>query len=343
MINKQYTSNYIKEYNLSNLISENRTYLMGVSIIMIMIFHQYYIPDNKLLNIIAVYGNYGVDIFLFLSAFGIIYSLKKYNTITFYKRRLIRILPACIIAGILKYLITEYASTSITYLSPDAFTNVTYKYYMLLGWDLWFIRSILFLYLLSPLLNYIFNQFNKIIALTVGVIISIFLVYCYSYNDGIINWLCSRFPSFLLGIYVAKNNLSINKPLIILSLLFLFFAIILKYFGFRNLFPELTQLIHINLNYILFAFSLPIVLLTLIKLKNALNFTALNNVIIYIGGLTLEIYLLHEFIYKCIYNYFLNNNFRIEYGLIVAIIISILLSILIKVLCDISKTNKIFK
>ena len=57
MINKQYTSNYIKEYNLSNLISENRTYLMGVSIIMIMIFHQYYSPDNKLLNIIAVYGN----------------------------------------------------------------------------------------------------------------------------------------------------------------------------------------------------------------------------------------------------------------------------------------------
>lgn len=93
MINKQYKSNYIKEHNLSNLISENRTYLMGVSIIMIMIFHQYYIPDNKLLNIIAVYGNYGVDIFLFLSALALFILLKNIIQSLFIKEDLFEFYP----------------------------------------------------------------------------------------------------------------------------------------------------------------------------------------------------------------------------------------------------------
>lgn len=305
----------MKEDNLSLLISENRTFLMGISIFMIMIFHQYFIPDNKLLNIIAVYGNYGVDIFFFLSGFGIVYSLKSNNTITFYRRRIIRILPACIFAGIFKYLITEYAPTSITYLSPDAFTNLTYKYRMLLGWDLWFIRAILFLYLLSPALNLIFNKFNNTKALIIGVTISIILVYFYSYNDGIINWISSRFPSFLLGIYIAKNNLRLTKPLIIGSLFFLLLAILLKFFHFRNLFPELTTLLHINLNYILFCFSLPIILYILVQTKQALSLFYLDRFIFYIGGLTLEIYLLHEFIYKCVYNFLQNNNLTLFYGL----------------------------
>ena len=73
-----------------NDISEHRTLLMGVAMLSIMLFHQGWIWGwNPFFAFFHFYGNWGVDIFFFVSGFGLYYSLKRdYNVISFYKRRM---------------------------------------------------------------------------------------------------------------------------------------------------------------------------------------------------------------------------------------------------------------
>ena len=84
--------------NLSDL-SAYRTQLMGIATLMIIICHAnaYHVLLPRFLASLFVWGNFGVDIFLFLSGIGLYYSLSKRNThkkddyISFYKKRGVRI------------------------------------------------------------------------------------------------------------------------------------------------------------------------------------------------------------------------------------------------------------
>ena len=56
-------------------ISEKRTLLMGVAMLSIMLFHQGWIWGwNPFFAFFHFYGNWGVDIFFFVSGFGLYYS-----------------------------------------------------------------------------------------------------------------------------------------------------------------------------------------------------------------------------------------------------------------------------
>ena len=76
-------------------ISRHRTALMGFAIIGILLFHsRIAVPyiDN-----LFVIGYGGVDIFLFLSGFGLFFSFSEnQNLASFYKKRFLRIFPAYI-------------------------------------------------------------------------------------------------------------------------------------------------------------------------------------------------------------------------------------------------------
>ena len=73
-------------------ISTFRSELMGWSILWIMMLH-FTFNQIKPLGFIAQYGFAGVDIFLFVSGFGLFYSLNKdHNLVSFYRKRLLRIL-----------------------------------------------------------------------------------------------------------------------------------------------------------------------------------------------------------------------------------------------------------
>ena len=69
------------KYNLKN-ISNSRSFLFGIATLMILFFHSTIeIPGSnwflKIIGFIKQFGNTGVDIFLFLSAVGLYFSLKK--------------------------------------------------------------------------------------------------------------------------------------------------------------------------------------------------------------------------------------------------------------------------
>lgn len=56
---------------------------MGFAMISIMLFHQPFFFDNLFVGFFHLFGYWGVEVFLFVSGFGIVHSLKK-NSIPVY-------------------------------------------------------------------------------------------------------------------------------------------------------------------------------------------------------------------------------------------------------------------
>lgn len=80
--------------NTYNCIGKHRTELMGFAMIVIMFFHMNFSVPSQfgILSFIKQTGYGGVDIFLFLSGYGIYHSLKKNSSLLgYYKRRAVRI------------------------------------------------------------------------------------------------------------------------------------------------------------------------------------------------------------------------------------------------------------
>ena len=67
--------------NSIQMLSEKRTCLMGIAMLFIMLFHQSWIWGTNPIYLpfifFHIYGNWGVDIFFFVSGFGLFFSLKK--------------------------------------------------------------------------------------------------------------------------------------------------------------------------------------------------------------------------------------------------------------------------
>lgn len=116
-------------------ISDNRSYLMGIAMVSIMLFHQDWIYGwNPIFAFFHFYGNWGVDVFLFVSGFGLYYSLKNdHRVIPFYKRRIIRILPLCILCGLFRYIVDHILPVGVGGY-PTGVHEVTSDWMTILSW-----------------------------------------------------------------------------------------------------------------------------------------------------------------------------------------------------------------
>lgn len=189
-----------------NLLSKHRSVIMGIAMVAIMLYHQPFstFPGSALIH---RYGMLGVDIFLFLSGFGIYFSLAKSKDKSigsFYRRRLVRILPTAILAGLL-VTIPCGAPTS----HPWGL-SVT-------GLNLWYIRSILLLYLIAPFLFCYYKKFHAsyccffILAAAVVVATILFhqlLIPHFSIYHPIVQtvtWTLCRSHAFAIGMFLAMR------------------------------------------------------------------------------------------------------------------------------------------
>ena len=78
---------------------------MGLAICLIMWFHSIYDVQNAALALVKNMCDIGVDMFMFLSGFSMAYSFQKNSNVRqFYRKRLIRILPAYFLVFIFVYL-----------------------------------------------------------------------------------------------------------------------------------------------------------------------------------------------------------------------------------------------
>ena len=77
----------------------HRPYFMGLAIIFVFLYHiwsftaNYDGVDIRIVKNLFGYGQFGVDIFFFLSTYGLSYSINRNSLKTFYSNRLRRIIP----------------------------------------------------------------------------------------------------------------------------------------------------------------------------------------------------------------------------------------------------------
>lgn len=180
---------------------------MGLAILSVILFHQMFINGFPF-TVLHRYGKWAVDVFMLLSGIGVVQSIRKYPIAVYYKRRFQRILPACLLCGVCKCLF------SYTILSPTVREALFAKYLMgwhsLLSFDLWFIVAIIIYYLLAPLILRALNRWGWFFAAAVWVV-CVAIVLLFSEGNqwpwftpmGIVVLSAERLPAFVFGMTIA--------------------------------------------------------------------------------------------------------------------------------------------
>lgn len=216
---------------LFNLTSEYRSEIMGVAIIWVMLLHGselYADVHIPILTAIMNRGNIGVDIFLFLSGFGLFFSVSKNkNTTEFYKRRVNRVLIPYLIlslpfwiyntiycgAGIRKFL-ADY--TGISFISE----GVTVA---------WYVFLIIFLYIIYPFV-FKFEDKKGVIADLVLIFTSVLICVILSkINTDLYNKIeiaATRVPCFILGSMAARAYVGKQRNYCFFIVVYFFLATI---------------------------------------------------------------------------------------------------------------------
>lgn len=288
---------------------------MGLAMLMVLLYH---------FDQIHCYpGFLGVDLFLFLSSYGLCNSFEKYSLGMFYKRRIIRIVPMFMMMGIGACIIACLSHHS--HLSAwDWFCNITsLNYYGLGGFVFeWYLSFLLLVYLLFPLLYKlckctVITQHGGGILLFSFLVMSLFLLtmgFNWYYDTAI-----GRVPICLMGIlcYPFSENSSFLKKIFLFGLGFLI-AIYLYHAKMCN-------------TYVLLYMLAPIVIVLLGWLVSTINKVTFVKIIVEtIGKNTLEIYVANVLV--CLYrtspeNIFLNQPFAVS--LLLYLILNILLALLL--------------
>ncbi len=257
---------------------------MGVAMIWVFLFHSpskilNYLPDGLYGTFIS-YGYLGVDLFLFISAFGLCYSLDKNSLGKYFKNRIFRILPTFLLVLFAVHalgLIVEFYVPILKIDYPHDLIDSIF-WYTGLGYFFeqchyeWYIPSLLLLYAIAPILYKIEYK-----ALLIVFVFSLVVSYILSYN-GILTHLerlYGRIPIFVLGFVFYKglsNNLLVGGVTLISFLL-------LPLYFYENC-PDTIP----------FCFSVP---LLLVIISRFMSVRLLYIIFSFVGSISLEFYLIH--------------------------------------------------
>lgn len=274
--------------------SKYRSALMGVAMLSIMFSHQRFVHVFPF-NIFESYGHWGVDIFLFLSGMGMVSSLASRSIKSFYHRRFMRLAPICIFCGTLKYLVFLSLGEPVRNLEVGLNLGV----WSVFSLDLWFIHSIIIYYLMSPLLYKLLRTFPGI-SMLLAYFISIVMQYVFAEQVGY-DWLnplgimlytIERLPVFMIGMMISMYKDQIkevhfkNSTCAIFATLVL--ALLLK-----------THVISYHLQALIYPLlSLGMLAVIGILIAGFLHLPKkLSTIFDDVGGHSLEIYLVHEFVF----------------------------------------------
>lgn len=287
---------------------------MGIAILCIILFHQRFF-SNDFSFFFRHYGFLGVDVFLFVSGFGIYYSLKKGQELnesvnSFYARRLMRILPTCIIGGMAFLYFWMNGAPKLHHTGSLNF------YSAFVGLDVWYIRSLLIFYAISPLLFRLlkYNKYPWILLSVIWFLTPHIHDLCNqwikdSFEDSTqqfmnqtVVWTVDRFPAYLMGLTVAHANLDFNSrsriKIFSLGLLALTLFICARYLElpvnpfseyFRKYFGTFATLIP----------ALPVLCIAGDKLGSILP-EFITRGLLWCGNLSLELFLAHAALFPCV-------------------------------------------
>jgi peptidoglycan/LPS O-acetylase OafA/YrhL len=203
----------------------DRPYIMGLSIIAVVLYHLVSFTNIYRHTSVPVFlnGYLGVDVFFVLSTFGLCFSFEKNNITTFYKHRIKRLFPLYLIFLLLVYFIFRPSSPLLNIILFQCSGLSAIK---ALHTDVeWYTPSIICVYLLFPLLYYCGKRMQHcsvwwhLLAANVVALIGHFVAPYISFGNNFVG----RFPIIVSGIiiyFMYKNDRS-KDVLIYISLLLL--------------------------------------------------------------------------------------------------------------------------
>lgn len=189
-------------------ISRNRASLMAFAILGVLFSHTNSDYGLFVLNRLCTIGYGGVDIFFFLSGFGLYFSQSKNSAaLPFYRKRFARLYPAFFVVLVLWLTINK--QWSVGYFLELAST-IGYWFPSSCGWHYmaWFVSAIILLYLIFPPYFRLFRRHplaSTVVACLTGFVLSgiytyVFLTYYPpgQYNGYIL--FTARIPVFFVGV-----------------------------------------------------------------------------------------------------------------------------------------------
>ncbi len=282
-------------------ISHYKAHLMGIAVMIVVYGHLLYyhsgLQNYEDLNFTEWYTLGSVEMFMFVSGFGIYQSLhKNRDALTFYGRRLGRLLPA--------YLPVMIGWCGVNLLAGkmrigEAVGNLT-----AMGWWFqtgnqfnWYVPAILILYLLSPLF---YDGIEK--KKTGWVFAALVIINIAGWRSNLLMAL-SRFPTYFLGMYFGAQYAAGKAPgkrqIAIWSVLGVLAMAVVPYFfliGRRYLW-------YYGMYWNLFFVSTPLCMYLTTKLLDLQGRCALgrgfNKFWSFLGTRSFEIYLCHLALYDC--------------------------------------------
>lgn len=203
------------------LITKYRLCLFAIAMLWIFVRHCYFFEGFSfgLFAPITNIGDCGVDIFLFLSGYGLVYSYKKYDYIgDFYKKRLLRITPTFFLLlcafGLVDSFLPKYPWYNI--IRPSYWLNCLYIRY-------WYVLAIIVFYLLFP---YIVKTMDKVggakiliasYVLSIAGIVIVKILNIDNFYQLVVYF--ARIPVCIIGIYFAKYDFWKNETICLAFLL----------------------------------------------------------------------------------------------------------------------------
>lgn len=274
---------------LNDLISHNRTSIMGIAMMSIMLFHQPFFYGNTFVDFFHLFGHWGVDVFLFVSGFGLVHSLRKNSISNFYKNRCKRLLPACLVVGVFKFLLMQLGFTHHTH--DNIILLLTNLY-------LWYIYAIVVLYIMAPWIYMLIRNYG-IWILIMSCLLSFGLNYIPFGNSphylvNHISWISSRLPVFVLGMYLTINPLQIsNNRIVLIGLPFFIICMGLQLASIMVKYQWNVPYI-----FIILSPSVPMLCIAFCYIKKIFVKIKIGKITYYLGAYSLEFYLWHEYIYR---------------------------------------------
>lgn len=280
-----------------NILSKYRSQLMGIAILLVALFHSNIVRTNNVLDYICFTGDIGVDIFFFLSGFGMFYAyLKKPTLKEFYWKRFARIVPVWFLVNL--YIQLDNVGFQFHRINLlEFFKQMTgLSFWMDGNLYFWYIPAQLAFYFITPLFMYFYTKNKKKAYFAFGTTWIFLLLVSILVHDAKYFIFLFRWPVYFLGIGIGElsyKQKSISKRQIAALMFLMLAGFLLVDFIRKNNGHGIIRYDYKYLAYIFIVFPFAMVLSWIFSKIKYGRFT-----MGFLGGITLEIYLLHEYILR---------------------------------------------
>lgn len=278
-----------------SLLSKYRGQLMGVAILLVALFHSSMDHAYLCIDILCFGGDMGVDIFFLVSGFGMYYTfLKKPKLSQFYLKRIVRIVPAWFLVNLyIRFQGHSWPEIDKVFLIK---TMTGFSFWIDGNLYFWYVPAMLAFYLITPCFMCLYRKKKSFAYLTFGMVWLILLSGTFIAHNADYYIFLFRWPIYFIGVYLGECSYykkKIEKKHAFVSVGMLIAGLVAVDFVRRF---NYLDIVRYDYKYFLYLFvAVPICIwLSILFEKVSYDFVVLK----FLGSITLEIYLLHEYILR---------------------------------------------